>query len=169
MLSIAPPGAQTQSMIWFRAAQLTAFTSQGAVRSSSCLDKPRIRRNKTLGAIASSHLTARNASRYRKKKKTHLIGSLLRRRSRGLSIHRVARRQRRPSMLPVTRPVRTRLSVHVTTWMRVAVRHVWVRGILGVLPIGVSWTRRRDGRIYRYIVVRIDRVGLMASPILLGH
>ena len=72
-------------------------------------------------------------------------------------------------MLSIARPVRTRLSVHVTTWVRIAVRHVRVRGIWGVLPIRVGWTRRRDGRIYRDIVVRIDRVGLMASPILLGH
>lgn len=72
-------------------------------------------------------------------------------------------------MLSVARPVRPRLSVHAATGMRVTVCHVWVRGIWRVLPVGISWTGRRDGRIYRYIVVRIDRVALMATPILLGH
>lgn len=100
----------------------------------------------------------------------YLVRPLLRRCRRGLlSVHWVAWRQGGSSMLPIPRPVRARLGVHAAAGMRVAVRHVRVGRIWRMLPVGVCWTRRRDGRIYRYIAVRIDRMGLMVSPILLGH
>jgi hypothetical protein len=73
-------------------------------------------------------------------------------------------------MLAVTRPIWTRL-VHAATWMRgVAVGHVRVRCVRRMLrAVRVCWTRRRDGRIYRYIVVRLVRVGFITSPVLRGH
>jgi hypothetical protein len=73
-------------------------------------------------------------------------------------------------MLAVTRPIWARL-VHAATWVRgITVRHVRVRGVRRVLcAVRVRRTRRRDGRIYRYIVVRLDRVGFITSPVLRGH
>lgn len=72
-------------------------------------------------------------------------------------------------MLAVAGPVRARLRVHATAGMGVAMRHVWIRRIRRVLPVRVGWTRSRNRRIYRHIVVRIDGVGLMAWPVVLGH
>jgi hypothetical protein len=98
-----------------------------------------------------------------------LAGALLRRRRRRLSVDWVAGRQRRSSVLAVAGPVGARLRIHASARMGVAMRHVWIRRIRRVLPIRVGWTRSRNRRIYRHIVVRIDGVGLMAWPIVLGH
>ena len=72
-------------------------------------------------------------------------------------------------MLAIASPVWTRLSVHAAAGVGVAMRHIWVWPVRRVLPIRVGWARRRDGRIYRYIVVRFYRMGMMVSPIRLGH
>lgn len=72
-------------------------------------------------------------------------------------------------MLSITCPVRTRLGIHPAAGVRVAVRHVWVRRVRRVLPIRVGRAGRRDGRIYRYFAVRMTRMGMMVSPIRLGH
>lgn len=87
-----------------------------------------------------------------------------------MGVNWVAGSQRRTSVLRVTSPVWPRLRIHAAAGVRVTVCHVWVRRVGGMLPIrSVSWARRGDGRIYRNIVVRFDRMGLMATPILLGH
>ena len=87
-----------------------------------------------------------------------------------LSVNWVARSQRRTTVLSITSPVWPRLRIHAATGVRVAVCHVWVGRIGGMLPVGrVGWARSGDGRIYRNIVVRFDRMGLMATPIMLGH
>lgn len=72
-------------------------------------------------------------------------------------------------MLAITGPVGSGLRIHAAAGMGVAMRHVWVWRIRRVLPVRVGWTRSRNRRIYRHIVVRIDGVGLMARPIVLGH
>lgn len=100
---------------------------------------------------------------------TYLARSLLRSRRWGLSVDGVAGSQRRSSMLAVPGPVGSGLRIHASALMGVAMRHVWIRRIRRVLPIRVGWTRSRNRRIYRHIVVRIDGVGLMARPIVLGH
>jgi hypothetical protein len=72
-------------------------------------------------------------------------------------------------MLGIAAPFRARLSIHATAGMRVTMRHVRVWRVRRVLAIGIGRTRRRNGRIYRYFVVRIDQVGLMVTPIRLGQ
>lgn len=72
-------------------------------------------------------------------------------------------------MLPVGTPFGARLAVHAAAGVGVGVRHLRVVSVRGVLPVGISRTRRRNGRIYRHIAVRIGRVGLMATPILVGQ
>lgn len=80
---------------------------------------------------------------------TYLVGSLLRCRSRRLRIHGITRGQGGCSMLSVARPIRTRLSIHAASGVRVTVCHIWVRCIWRVLAVRVSWTGGCDGRIYR--------------------
>lgn len=72
-------------------------------------------------------------------------------------------------MLAIVSPFGPGLSIHVGVGMRVAVCHFWVGRIGRVLAVRVSRTWRRNGRIYRHLAVRIDQVGLMVSPIRLGH
>jgi hypothetical protein len=73
-------------------------------------------------------------------------------------------------MLTITTPVRARLGIHAATWVRVVVRrHIRVRPVGRMLGIRIRRGRRRNGRIYRYFVVRLVRGCLMATPILLGQ
>jgi hypothetical protein len=72
-------------------------------------------------------------------------------------------------MLTIACPLRARLSIHAAAGMGIVVRHVRVRPVGRVLRVRVRRGGRRDGRIYRYFVVRLVRGGLMATPILLGQ
>ena len=76
-----------------------------------------------------------------------------------------------PTWLVVATPVRPGLRVHVRAPGVVAVRHLWGRGVRRwILVVRVrSRARRCDGRIYRYIAVRLLLVGLMVASIWQRH
>lgn len=77
------------------------------------------------------------------------------------------------SVSAIASPVWSRLGVHWAAGVRgVAVRHLWVRRIRGLLAIGVGRAWLCNGRIYLSTIVRIvGSWGLMVCPILLvlGH